>query len=78
MLVPPDSLIGWFVFPYFITNCRIIYFVSLINKHTKMKNHFLFIALIIVALTACNTTNTKIKEHISGSDSVEINNIRGE
>ncbi len=43
-----------------------------------MKKLFLLLPFIIIFLTACNTTNTKIKEHISGSDSVAINYFTGD
>lgn len=42
-----------------------------------MRNCFLLLLLIVI-LASCQTTNTKIKEHISGSDSVAINYFTGD
>ena len=38
----------------------------------------LFIATIIIVLSACNQPNKKIKERISGADSVAINFFKGD
>ena len=42
-----------------------------------MKNYFLLLLLIVV-VGSCKTTNSKIKEHVSGSDSVAINYFTGD
>jgi hypothetical protein len=53
-------------------------FVSLFNKLNRMRKLFLLLSLAIVFLAACSRTNTKIKERISGSDSVGINYFVGD
>jgi hypothetical protein len=70
MLVPPGSLIGWFVLYAFIL-CNAIYYLY------KMKAVTLFIGLLIL-FASCNRPNTKIKERISNSDSVAINYFKGD
>ena len=43
-----------------------------------MRKLFLLLPSLLVFLIACHTTNTKIKEHISGADSVAINYFKGD
>ena len=63
--------IVWLFLPSFRLSGKCLYYLC------TMKVVLLIVSLVIV-LTACNKPNKKIKERISGADSVAINYFKGD